>query len=132
MKQPLAVVCAALALWATAGMAIEPAPAQSAAVSAIQAQSASGTIGRPAPVDLEHVEGSELVSLDGQIVGRISEVVHTADGGPHVVVGVGGFLGFGGKDVLVPVARLRGQSDGIVGSSLTADQIHDLPERDDD
>ncbi|RBP07413.1 PRC-barrel domain protein [Roseiarcus fermentans] len=56
--------------------------------------------------------GVEVDGLDGRPVGRVEDLLMTHDGVIEtVVIGVGGFLGFGTKPVAVPFAALAFRMD---------------------
>jgi hypothetical protein len=75
--------CAILSLAATAG-----------------AQPAPSSPGDRAPAELV---GASVVSKDAALVGAVDDVTRSSDGHPQqLIVGLGGFLGVGEKDVAVP------------------------------
>jgi sporulation protein YlmC with PRC-barrel domain len=53
--------------------------------------------------------GKNVYGVDGQRIGDINDVVLDTQTGavPAIVIGVGGFLGLGEKDVAVPLSTLR-------------------------
>jgi sporulation protein YlmC with PRC-barrel domain len=80
--------------------------------------------------------GKSVYNLDGKAIGSISDfVVDTRTSGDkpitYAVVGVGGFLGLGKKDVAIPIDHMRLQGDRIqVSSNVTEDQLKRMPEYD--
>ncbi|KIT15456.1 PRC-barrel domain-containing protein [Jannaschia aquimarina] len=66
-------------------------------------------------------------STEGEIrnVGEVESLVRTAGGGDEVmaVVGVGGFLGFGERDVAVPLASFEENELGLVLPGMTRDEL---------
>lgn len=52
------------------------------------------------------LEGADVVSIHGDSIGEIDAVV-TRDGLRQALIGVGGFLGFGETEVMVPVSELE-------------------------
>jgi sporulation protein YlmC with PRC-barrel domain len=115
----------------------EPAPAQSTA----QQQSAQ----QPAtPQFLQqqssndwrssNLVGASVTGRDNQSIGEIEDVLIEKNGAVKaVVLGVGGFLGMGGKDVAIPFNALTIQrkADGKdidkVSVSLTKEQLQQAP-----
>lgn len=75
--------------------------------------------------------GMEVASADGEVVG---EVDNFALQGQDVVaiVGVGGFLGLGEHEVALPLGEMTYDGERLVLSSLTEDQIRDMPEFDEE
>ena len=80
--------------------------------------------------------GKTVYNLDGKSIGTISDfVVDTRAPGEkpitYAVIGVGGFLGLGKKDVALPIDHMRLQGDRIqVSSNVTEDQLKRMPEYD--
>ena len=49
----------------------------------------------------------------------------------YLIVGVGGFLGMGQRDVALPISDLRMSSDNVLlMSQMSEDQLKDMPEYD--
>ncbi|WP_434287670.1 PRC-barrel domain-containing protein [Celeribacter sp. SCSIO 80788] len=59
------------------------------------------------------ITGTKVLSQDGNDIGEIDAIV-TAEGGTMAVVGMGGFLGIGEHDVLVPVDEFSVVDDTTV------------------
>jgi sporulation protein YlmC with PRC-barrel domain len=80
--------------------------------------------------------GKTVYNLEGKSVGTIGDfVVDTRAPGEkpitYAVVGVGGFLGLGKKDVAIPIDHMRLQGDRIqVSSNVTEDQLKRMAEYD--
>jgi len=80
--------------------------------------------------------GKTVYNLEGRDIGTISDFVVDSRGSGEkpitfAVVGVGGFLGLGKKDVAIPIEHMRIQGDRIqVSSNVTADQLKRMPEYD--
>ena len=73
--------------------------------------------------------GKDVVNARGQEVGEIENVVMGTDRTVHAVIGVGGFLGLGEKDVMLPVHQLRvGSDEAILMSDMSEDALKQLPE----
>lgn len=79
------------------------------------------------------VIGASVVGPDGKTIGEINDIVLDQAGGTRaVVLGVGGFLGVGEKDVAVPFQQLqiaRGADGGIdkVSISMTRADLDKAP-----
>ena len=80
--------------------------------------------------------GKTVYNQEGKSIGTISDfVADTRSPGDKpitfAVVGVGGFLGLGKKDVALPIDHMRLQGDRIqVSSNVTEDQLKRMPEYD--
>ena len=74
--------------------------------------------------------GRKVVNRDGDEVGEIADIVLDAnDRAVFAVVSVGGFFGFGEKNVTVPFDQLEASdTDALLMSSATEDQLKALPE----
>ena len=72
--------------------------------------------------------GKDVVNASGDDIGEIEDVVIGADRAIQVVVGVGGFLGIGEKDVLVPLTDLSvGTDSAIMMSDTTVEALKARP-----
>ena len=81
------------------------------------------------PMRVSDLEGKEVRNAAGQEVGDIDEIVLDAQQQPMAVISVGGFLGIGDKDVLVPLDRMRLQGDQVVlMSDRSEDELKQMPE----
>jgi sporulation protein YlmC with PRC-barrel domain len=80
-------------------------------------------------VDAETLIGLDVVNADGETIGEIDNVVIDANGEVrHVIVGVGGFLGIGEKDVAIAWDKLTVAADhASVSVPYTKDQLTALP-----
>jgi hypothetical protein len=74
----------------------------------------------------DKIVGQNLYDANGSEIGEIDNVV-MAQGGttPEAVVGVGGFLGIGERDVTIPLSQIQMQGDRLT-TSMTKDQIGGL------
>jgi sporulation protein YlmC with PRC-barrel domain len=117
LKKQLAAGLAATALMAGTAMAQTTAPTQPAGAGQVMTQM---------PPDL--MRGSQLMGIDvygadNQKIGDIDEVLVDRQGKIHgLVVGVGGFLGIGQKDVAIPFDQVQWQSNQEVQASANANQ----------
>ncbi len=78
----------------------------------------------------EEIIGRDVVNLEGEDVGEVNDVVIANDRDEmFLVVGVGGFLGMGERDVALPVSDLRMSSDNVLlMSQKSEDQLKAMPE----
>lgn len=64
----------------------------------------------------------------GDTLGDVQHVLmHGADHKPYVVIGHGGFLGLGEKQVALPVDSMFMRGNNLVMRGLTDDQIRGMP-----
>ncbi len=81
-------------------------------------------------VDAETLIGRNIVNPAGETVGEIRSVVIDQDGTVrHVIVGVGGFLGVGERNVALPWESLTISDNGeTVVAAATKEQLEAMPE----
>jgi sporulation protein YlmC with PRC-barrel domain len=92
---------------------------------------ATGTVmASPNAVDAANLIGRNIVNTNGDTVGEIESVVIDQSGKVrYVIVGVGGFLGIGKKDVALAWDELAISENGEkVTTTATKDQLAALPE----
>jgi sporulation protein YlmC with PRC-barrel domain len=117
LRMQLAAGLAATALLAGSALAQTTAPTQPVG---------SGQVMTQMPADL--MRGSQLMGIDvygadNQKIGDIDEVLVDRQGKIHgLVVGVGGFLGIGQKDVAIPFDQVQWMSNQEVQASANATQ----------
>jgi sporulation protein YlmC with PRC-barrel domain len=117
LKMQLAAGLAVTALMAGTALGQTTAPTQPAGPGQVMTQM---------PPDL--MRGSQLMGIDvygadNQKIGDIDEVLVDRQGKIHgLVVGVGGFLGIGQKDVAIPFDQVQWMSNQEVQASSTAGQ----------
>ena len=77
----------------------------------------------------EAILGRDIVNLRGNEVGDIEDIVIARGGNDlFAVISVGGFLGIGDKDVVVPFSELRmGDDNMILMSQKSEDGLRDMP-----
>ncbi len=90
------------------------------------------------PVDLAQVTAEDLTGADlrnntNETLGEVEDVTLDSAGQiDALIVGFGGFLGFGEKTVLIPVDRIevmsRGEGDVTVVTDLTPEALDEMPE----
>lgn len=74
------------------------------------------------------VRGSTVVNENNETVGKVDDIIISADGrNPFVVLSVGGFLGIGDHLVALPYDSLK-MGDKIVLPGGTKDQLKALPQ----
>jgi sporulation protein YlmC with PRC-barrel domain len=79
-------------------------------------------------VDTTDLVGRTVVDSKGTTLGKIDSVLVDAGGKvKHVVVGVGGFLGIGEKDVALRWDQLSSQSGDKLVAGLTKEQLTSMP-----
>jgi sporulation protein YlmC with PRC-barrel domain len=74
--------------------------------------------------------GTDVIGERGENIGEVDEMVLTNEGEPAAVVGVGGFLGIGEREVAVPLARFTMEGDRLVLDSMTQGQLENMAEFD--
>ncbi len=86
-----------------------------------------------APVLAKDVIGSDVVNNKGDEVGEIKDLVIDANQVQYAVVSVGGFLGIGDKEVVVPLDQLKlGEDKSYLMTAETVDQLKQMPAYDKD
>jgi sporulation protein YlmC with PRC-barrel domain len=115
LKMQLAATLAATALIAGTASAQTAAPTQPAGPGQVMTQM---------PPDLmrgSRLMGTDVYGADNQKIGDIDEVLVDRQGKIHgVVVGVGGFLGIGQKDVAIPFDQVQWMSNQEIQASSNA------------
>jgi hypothetical protein len=99
-------------------------------VEAVEKKSAATFSG---DVSAKELLSENVVNAANESIGDINDVLIGHDGKvAAVIVGVGGFLGMGEKDVALPYDQLTFSKDGnnnlIVGTSATKESLEDAPE----
>lgn len=75
------------------------------------------------------VIGSAVINSAGETVGKIDEVIISADGkAPYAILSVGGFLGMGTRLVAVPYDALRFADNKVMLPGATKEGLKNLPE----
>ena len=85
-----------------------------------------GTAAAPAS-DWGSTTGGDLVGRtvygsNGEEIGEIQDIVSRSGGSPEALVGVGGFLGIGERDVAIPLGSLRMEGDRLT-TAMTKENI---------
>lgn len=79
----------------------------------------------------EQIAGKVIVNSEGQELGDIEKLIRDQQGNIAAVVGVGGFLGVGEKQILVDITQLTLADDKVVMDALTQ-EMKEQPEYDPD
>lgn len=76
----------------------------------------------------DEILGRQVVTKDGEKAGDVDDLLLNKDNQvTHVVVGVGGFFGFGAKPVSLPVQKLALADDNALAVDLTLQELEGLP-----
>ncbi len=103
------------------------APAPGTTTGSTTATSTLGTATRMLTVDA--LEDMDLVGADGKEIGDIEGVVeNNADKKQFVLVERGGFLGFGAKEIAVPVENLAVQGEKVTLRNMDVAQLDGMTE----
>jgi len=95
-------------------------------------QTTEQALAAPAGFLASNVIGATVYSQDDQSIGDINDIILSPQGQPsQVVVGVGGFLGMGEKDVVLDMSKLQmaATSDGDlkIVVQTTSDELKNMP-----
>lgn len=82
------------------------------------------------PMNVSKILAMDLYNVNGNKLGDIEHVVTDVNGGNSVVIGHGGFLGMGEKQVSVPLNDIWMNNGRLVTRHVTDDQIKSMPEYD--
>ncbi len=86
-----------------------------------------GATGRTLTVDA--LEDMDLVGADGKEIGDIEGVVeNNADKKQFVVIERGGFLGFGAKEIAIPVDNVAVQGEKVILRNMDVAQLDGMAE----
>jgi sporulation protein YlmC with PRC-barrel domain len=72
--------------------------------------------------------GREVYNLRGEQLGDVERILLGQGNRAYVVIGHGGFLSLGEKQILLPLEQIRMQGDRLVMPGLSDDQIRAMPE----
>lgn len=122
MRTTLAVVAALMI--AASPLAAENAPVGTSTLNFVDQQNPSEVLGTD-------FVGTPVTTIDGQQIGKISNLVFDKDGRIElVVIGVGGFLGIGEKEVAVPFDAVKSETTNnkdVFVIDATKDQLKAAP-----
>ena len=80
---------------------------------------------------VEEVTDYDIIGANDEVLGDIQEIVKV-DNRLFAVIGSGGFLGLGEKEVAIPLSSLMATDRGMIAPNVTESQIDALSEFDDD
>ena len=136
MTRTLLALATASTLSLTVALAQSPPsapPAPSAPAASSEMGSAANTITAQKPDEwlATRLRGTSVLGSDGVKIGSVDDILLDRSGSiKALVIGVGGFLGIGAKDVAVPFKQFQvvpgteGKSD-VLTLSMTKDQLAD-------
>jgi sporulation protein YlmC with PRC-barrel domain len=78
-------------------------------------------------VNVSQITGKNLYNAKGDVLGDVEQVVRGGDGHTSIVIGHGGILGLGEKQVAVPLDKVAMNGDRLVAHGVTDDQIKSMP-----
>ena len=64
--------------------------------------------------------GRTVYGSNGEEIGEVQDIVSRSGGAPEALVGVGGFLGIGERDVAIPLSSLRMEGDRLTTTMTKA------------
>lgn len=77
----------------------------------------------------DQIVGQTVYGSDGKAIGEVENVVVNQQGKQAgAVIGVGGFLGLGERDVTIPLDQLQRGDDNRLKTAMTKEAIANLPE----
>ena len=106
----------------------ELAPKEGEVIPGVISGSEQGTPIAGKDLSNEYLQDKTVYDLQNEKVGTVKDVAESVGEGRQAIVEVGGILGFGGKDVAVPVRHFQLQSDGRLVVKLTEDELKEMPE----
>jgi hypothetical protein len=105
---------------------------QTATTTTTQTQPQEQALAAPSGLLASNLIGSTVYSQDNQSIGDINDIILSQEGQPsQVIVGVGGFLGIGEKDVVLDMSKLQiaATDDGNVKivTQTTQEDLRNMP-----
>lgn len=119
---------------ATDAAAVEAAAEEAAAAEAAAAVADSGKVAQQQAANelrIDWITGTTVTAPDGVEIGKIGDLIVDGESGQMIaaIVGVGGFLGMGEKQIAVPFDQLSVNYDAQeIVSTLTKDEAEAAPE----
>jgi len=90
-----------------------------------------GMLVEPLGLTVDDLEDADLYGPTGERIGEVDDVLRGDDGSSMAVsLDVGGFLGIGEKNVIIPLEDLSLVDEGV-STGMTKDELETLPEYDD-
>lgn len=101
--------------------------------SAFEAVDATGSTGKAAQGDrhalaVSRLKDMNLYNANGDMLGDVEHVVSDGQGRNSIVIGKGGFLGLGEKQVAIPLNNVVMRGDRLITRDLSDEQIKAMPE----
>ena len=98
--------------------------------SAVDSTQAAATEQQPGEIDANELIGKDIHNSQGEELGEVNSVILSQDGQVQsVIVGVGGFLGIGQRDVAISWDELNVGPDGEeIVANLSREQLEQMPE----
>ena len=83
----------------------------------------------PQPVQVGHLIGRDVLRPEESqpLVGHVKAVVRGADGGTSMVITYGGWFGWGGRPIAVPIAAMSLMGQYVAVTGYTPDQLKAFP-----
>ncbi len=82
-------------------------------------------------MSVDDLDDMDLYDASGERIGEVDDILIGDDGTSMAAsLDVGGFLGIGEKDVVLPLDSLRVSEDGLV-TDMSKEELESLPEYDD-
>jgi sporulation protein YlmC with PRC-barrel domain len=105
-------------------------PATPPASSTMPSSPSTANAPSPSAVQVDKLVGKSVRNANGEKIGDIEAVYVTPSGQvDSVIIGVGGFLGMGEKEVAVKWSDLKVNAEGdVITSTMTKDSLKALPE----
>jgi hypothetical protein len=77
----------------------------------------------------DEIIGQKVVNQQGEELGEVDDLVVDSNEQPYAVVGVGGFLGIGERNVAIPASNLDFGADQVVYNGMgSMDEVKAMPE----
>jgi len=84
--------------------------------------------GLRARLSLDELQGMEVANVRGDDLGEVNDVIIDGSNRVFLVVGYGGFLGVGEREVVLPLNRFEFSGDQLVIRGMTDDQLRQQPQ----
>ncbi|WP_230533147.1 PRC-barrel domain-containing protein, partial [Microvirga roseola] len=92
-----------------------------------QQMEATGALPGAGAIAVSEINDMDLYNARGNELGDVERVVLGQDGRQYLVIGAGGFLGIGERNVLIPMDQVAMRGDRLVIQGITEDQIRAMP-----
>lgn len=107
----------------------DEASAQSATRTAAQsAKSSAAATPSARPIEVSRLLEMSVYDTAGQLLGDVERVVRNSRGELAVVIGHGGLLGMGEKQIRVPLQQAYMQGDRLIARGMTEESLDNMPE----